>query len=341
MPRWVVFDAYAPAALLTGERIWPFLGIVISGPSLIGILGSMGVLQIGVKPWEIPILHIPWTKSLFMDSNYSAVVAFVGLVSSMYGCMLSNTRRLKLIWATLSIINFVSMSLCYSRAAYLATFMAATVWFLTSKKFRWYWKVMLTTSAVVTLVLLATWALKNPEIKAFLQVERGMTGRELLWPAAIKAIAERPLFGWGVGNVDDVVLSTVGHWVSTHNTFLDFAIMTGIPGVTALLWIITASVMPLLHKTDGRSHQKRFLLTLLSGLLTTTQFITFTPGGAGFASFIFALALGQANVLRIRAVQASYPPALDPIKRFGLDEDVYARLKNEVATTKDIITDRW
>lgn len=290
----------APAALIRGEKVWPLLGCVLSVPSLIGIMGSIGVLPIGVQPWKIPIINLPQIRSIFMDSNYFGLVAFVGMVSSMYGAMLSKKRFLQLLWTTLSLINFVSFVLSYSRAAYFATCTVAIVWFLTSKKTRWPWKVSLSITTLVAFVVLANWAVNNPEMRAFLQINRGLTGRELLWPAALEAVAEKPLFGWGVGNVDDVVLGTISRWNSTHNTFLDFAIMTGIPGLIALMWIVVASMIPLLRKKGEDFHHRRFLLALLTGLLIICQFITFTPGGAGFASLIFALALGQANALRIQ-----------------------------------------
>lgn len=295
-----------PAALLKGDTIWPFLGTVISGCSSIGILGAIGLLKIGVKPWEIPILGVPWTQSIFMGANYFAVVAFIGLISSSYGYILSKTTRSKLYWGTLSTINTIALVLTYSRAAYLALLVSATVWILTSRKIRTRWKVVFILLMILILVSIVGLMQTNQEIRFFLQVKRKLTGRELLWPAAIQSISEKPFFGWGVGNVDDVVLSTVDHWRSTHNTFLDFAIMTGIPGLITLLWVIVASIWVLLRKKYWRVEDGRFLLTLLSGLLITNQFITFTPGGAGFASFILALALGQANTLRVNSFKGSY-----------------------------------
>jgi len=296
----------APGASIKTESIWPLLGLVLGTTSLIGVLGALGVWQIEALPWEIPIFHVPNIKSIFMDPNYFGVVAFIGVISSLYGYNLKKNRVAKFLWASLSVVNFIGIFLSYSRAVYSVTLLAVAVWFLTSKKVRWKWKVFLTTAAVAMLVYLAILPLRSPEINTFLQVNRGMTGREFLWPEALKSITERPLFGWGVGNVDEVVFRGVGRWRSAHNTLLDFGIMAGIPGIIALVGIVIASMFPLLQKNNENFQEKRFLLTLLSGLLISTQFVTFTPGGAGFASFIFALALGQASTLRIQPYERRF-----------------------------------
>jgi O-antigen ligase len=140
-----------------------------------------------------------------------------------------------------------------------------------------------------------------------------MSGREYLFGAALRALAERPLLGWGVGNVSEAIQRHLGwpqrsgsfagylfqqgiarEWASAHNGFLDYLIMTGIVGGLIYLWLILVSVARLWFASYRNLH-RRFLLSATAGMLVAAQFTTHTVGGISFGSFMFTLLLGMAN----------------------------------------------
>lgn len=70
------------------------------------------------------------------------------------------------------------------------------------------------------------------------------------WKAACEAIREKPMFGWGTGDIREAsqygleqINSPLSfeRWMKPHNQYLAFAILFGIPGA---LWILFAMVYP-------------------------------------------------------------------------------------------------
>jgi len=288
-----------PAIFVARGRPWDFLTLIISCTSVIAVLGSLGITSVGVYRSRIPIIGLPFTKSIFMDANYFAVIASVGLVSAIHGYSISREKSTRFIYALGCLLNLLGVLLSYSRAGYLAVLGAALLWFFTSRRIARSWKIGLLAIGIITAPLYVNSLLNSQAFQEFFQVQQGLTGREILWPSALQAIAERPVLGWGIGSVDDVIIAKVGRWTSSHNTYLDFGIMTGMLGLAAFLWVIIASIWPLLSRERSTYSQRRFLLTVLFLFFILSNFITFTPGGASFASFLYALALGEANSLRL------------------------------------------
>jgi O-antigen ligase len=70
--------------------------------------------------------------------------------------------------------------------------------------------------------------------------------RLLMWDSGLKMIHDRPLIGVGTGNVDKVypkyispsaIEPNAGH---LHNNFIQIAVIDGLPGLAAFLWIFAA-----------------------------------------------------------------------------------------------------
>lgn len=308
----------APSVQRLDKPIWSFmanLGGVLSLISMvISIRGGLSFLGLTwTAKWPIPAIGIQQTTSIFEDSNYFGVVAFLGFMASLYLLALKKRHVFSRLWPLiLSSFNAIGIFLSYSRATYLALGIALLAWFLIDARLTKKITVLLLNGFLVIGGILLIQA--KPALMSFFQIDKGLSGRERLFPAAISAIMERPLLGWGVGNVGYAIQHHVGHWTSTrnsfvdyliqqgaaerwisaHNSFLDFFIMAGIPAGLIYIWFILISLKRL-YWTRIHNTERRFLLSTIIGMLVLTQFTTHTIGGISFGSFMLTALLGIAN----------------------------------------------
>ncbi|WP_210520066.1 O-antigen ligase family protein [Thalassospira sp. ER-Se-21-Dark] len=87
--------------------------------------------------------------------------------------------------------------------------------------------------------------------------------RDDLWITALHAIAERPLTGWGADSIGLIIahfatpdLNANAHWFSSHNLWLDGAIVFGVPIMLILLAALIIAIKTVLatcQKPDTRA----------------------------------------------------------------------------------------
>ncbi len=277
------------------------LGVLVSLPAIVAALfGQFSVLglRVGVSPARIPLIGLPASRSIFQDENYFAVVLFVCGTATFFlqRTTRSANARFLLLLALLPIAT--AMVFTYSRAAYLATMVASLLWLASARRGLALAAALLVV-AMIAMFWLSTTQPYADRIGAFAQVDRGLSGREMLWPIAIDRILERPFFGWGIGSVTRVISKNT-IWASSHNSVLDFALMAGIPSGIAYIWFITMSLLPLLRQGGRSSPPTRFLLSTTVGLLVAAQFTTHTIGGLSFGSMVLTVLLGLSNAQRWR-----------------------------------------
>lgn len=260
--------------------------------------GDTSVLGINLRraPYTIPILGLHPSAGPFADENYFAVVILVATIATVYLRQTSSTglgRRLYTGWL---LVLGVGLLLSYSRAGFLALSAAGVLWVSVGRPGR-------TALIAATIMLLVVWLALIPavddRIGAFLQLDRALSGREDLWTMTIARISERPWSGWGVGNVSGVI-QLDSRWTSSHNTLLDFMIMTGVFGGLAYVYFVLASLRPSL-RFAATSIEARFVLCAGVGILLVAQFTTHTIGGLSFGSLMLTALLGVANDWRDRS----------------------------------------
>jgi O-Antigen ligase len=134
-------------------------------------------------------------------------------------------------------------------------------------------------------------------VRAALRGGSGLTGRIDLWRASITATRERPLFGWGLGQV----IEAIAPWVppslaglTSHSTWFRMAVETGMPGLLALVaWVLASGAMivrRLIRDREARVDPIRlaFVGSFL-GLTAAATFDTFLLGGVTFMNVYWAL----------------------------------------------------
>jgi len=114
--------------------------------------------------------------------------------------------------------------------------------------------------ATITIAIIA-----SPELfTRFTDLARSdLIQRDDLWITALQAIAERPLTGWGADSIGLVIahfatpdLNANTHWFSSHNLWLDGAIMFGVPIMlilTTALIIAIKTVLAACQQNDTRA----------------------------------------------------------------------------------------
>jgi O-antigen ligase len=299
----VTISVYAAlTCILVGRRrdLWAslaLLGVGLGGLSVMiswyGAIHLLG-LRFEARPWKIPLLGWAPTSSIFQDENFAAVVLFVCLMGAILSLLLTQRWGLRILaLGGAGLISF-ALLLTHSRAAYLALVVAAMTGYLSGvgrlKKF----------FALVVLLALgmvvADFLWNSDSANRFLEVQRGMTGRWGLWKYAVKKIAERPLLGWGVGNVGDLVRAGPGYWASTHNSFLDFALMFGVP-TTLLYLVFLFFCMWRIPGLPIDPSERRVLFGTCTGLLVIANFTTHTLGGVSFGSLSLGVFLGMPGAI--------------------------------------------
>ena len=84
-------------------------------------------------------------------------------------------------------------------------------------------------------------------------------GRLMIWSDALKAIAERPLTGVGVGNATTAMGAEYHRWMTVHNSYLQVGVELGVPGLIVFLlllrtiWRNCREGAPRLHARAGHA----------------------------------------------------------------------------------------
>ncbi len=265
------------ARVFSGKKGFLFLEIFLSFFSAAGLVFLLfylaGLPSVGIMfNMRIPYLGLKPIKSLVFGPNYFSALAFMGFALSYY-LWRESTRFFHL---GLLAANLLALFLSFSRAAYLALAVFLLVE-ITVKKPRLF---------LPLLALLLAFIIAFP---GFLQLKKGMTGREVIWPLAWELMMEAPVVGWGA-EVKTVFARTNIKWSSAHNSFLDFGIMYGLPGIVLYFFIFVAAFSFSFRKKDPLH---RFLIPLIPSIFVLSLFSTFVAGGFSIGSVLTGIFLGM------------------------------------------------
>lgn len=259
--------------------------------------------------------HITVSWRLFMNKQFSNVVSpsyvslYILLVLSYY-----LKKDLNTVWRLLCVlILFAYLFLLGNEAAYFTLFVMGTllVWKVKNKSKRY---------LLVCLFLLGTIVfVKNPHFFH----NRGKTNytalntqelpisehdRWLTWKAAVMAIEEAPLLGYGIGDARDVLVAKfkelgpdyenhVRHRYNAHNQFLQTWLETGVIGVFILLFVFTW----LAFYMRRSSNELAVFLALFIALIFESMLVRFN--GIVFFSIIVPLLLKKKSILSSRIIR--------------------------------------
>ena len=114
--------------------------------------------------------------------------------------------------------------------------------------------------------------------------------------AALQAIRERPLFGWGLLSDKTVLSGIVGKQNFVDDTYLSLAVETGVAGLSAFA-LLAASILGATRRAWG-SAQGLALTIAVAGVLGMGAFASVFQETQGYAAFFVLAALAVAAAVR-------------------------------------------
>ncbi|WP_417359557.1 O-antigen ligase family protein [Galbibacter sp.] len=262
--------------------------------------------------WE----YVTMSWRLFMNDQFSNVVSpsyvslYILLVLSYY-----LKKELNTVWRLFCVlILFAYLFLLANEAAYYTLFVMGIllIWKVKDKSKRY---------LLVCLFLLGTIVfVKNPHFFH----NRSRTNdtalntqdlpisehdRWLTWKAAIMAIEEAPLLGYGIGDAKDVLVAKyeelgveyqnhIKHRYNAHNQFLQTWLETGVVGIFILLFVFTW----LAFYMRRSSNEFAVFLALFIALIFESMLVRFN--GIVFFSIIVPLLLKKKSILSSRIIRS-------------------------------------
>ncbi len=297
--------------LLVGVVISFFINIAYASNNLIYYLiddykvtDFFSLLEEVKNQWHHYFTGLSFSK--LVNSNYVSI--YILLVLSYY---LKNKikSRSQLI---VVVLLFVYLFLLASIAAYLIlTIMSILLIFDINQKEKKYMMMIVFFLGVIVF-------LNNPRVTDFYYRVKGFKNtseyenttseksRLLAWDASLKLIKEAPIFGYGVGDANHVLIEkykelgyTLNHKnkYNAHNQFLQTFLQTGIVGFAILINIF---ILLALRMKRSRNEFSVFLILFIS-LLFESMLVRFN--GIVFFSIVTPLLLKKRSILSSRIIR--------------------------------------
>jgi len=286
----------------------------------LGFTGLFEYLRVGALVWPGYIMANPGTSTEIRAGGPWLFPEPLGLVANLAvfasGLLVRTTKSL--LWRVVGVLGLVgglvASLVSMVRSVWLALIVAGLVLGLIVPRLRRWLPLLLVASAV----LIAAVLVLSPEFRdvlvARITTERSVYDRQNTNEAALRIVAQLPLFGigWGefvnqsllwVRQADTYPMTTVN--IEIHNVFLSRAAETGILG--ALLWALCFATGPLLGllstpRTASARHWKllglaAFFIWFLPSLSSPNPYTT--------PNYLFWLVWGIAA----RGILVDLPPA--------------------------------
>lgn len=233
----------------------------------LAVISLYGVWQYEAKPWIGPDASTPdiGSRKVYLIMSFTPsdvwLTTYLVMMIPLGGAMALYVpdRRLKWLAGITTVVAVLCEALTFSRAGLLTMLVEAVtfVWITRQKK------VAMIAGAIALALVIGAAALflaaqANPESRRIVPDRgkltfSGVEARMNVWGFALTKLQEHPIFGIGLGK-DNFHMATrresarlsesEGAYIpaGTHNSFLDIAVGTGIPGVLIFLWLLAAIV---------------------------------------------------------------------------------------------------
>jgi len=272
--------------------------------NFIGVFYSiLGFLILALNYLGVSVaLHLSYTKvrmydvsSVFPNTNTHGVLLSFIIPCAFY--LFLESRKNRLFYLTCCFIMGINLILTFSRSSWGAAFIAVMIMLVYKFKNYKIVKVALSMGALLTVYFMIKYVsgfviyiMENPE-----RLNTSMftlSGRGILWNAALKAIVEKPLTGFGIGNSVAAISNYSIHIMNRtpHNTFLRMWVEMGVFGLlTYLLFLV--NIIYDFFKTRNKSMLLITIFAVIAGTLFLQMFETMLLGGLSIIGgyfFIFS-----------------------------------------------------
>lgn len=298
IPVFILNYFFVPANI-SREEFYGTLARLTAVATLVGfpalIVGTVGPIQANPviarpKPLGFPIA-VPVLMSIFTNQNTMGALAVFGALAALWEYFSFK----KLLPLVLLFINSSGVYFTRGRAAALALLAGLTVvgiYHFTDRPTL----IAVTVTGLITApaaILIKFGLLPGPEFIRNVD----FSYRVDIWTAAFRAMLERPLFGWGLGNVPEAMTPYITHsrvmGAGPHNSYIRMFAATGIIGGTLYLYIYLKSMSKRLLTVTDNADATEYGMVLGSIILHT--FSGLSLFGLALVSAIPAIILGYAQ----------------------------------------------
>ncbi len=281
--RWILYSSIY-FILVTRDREFikkfKYLLIVPIGTVLI-----VGLIQFFFYPSLRNLFYLGWDEHLyrlfssFLDPNFAGaflVISLIYLLFISWQSYIKRQRNIFIFTLVLSIINFISIYLTYSRSALIMLLVSLSVFLILIKKVK---LLILVLIPFVAFIFLSPKAFQTEGTNLF----RVFSSQQRIESAqvALKIIGENPIFGVGFNayryaqnkyaNLNDSKWETTHSGAGTDNSFLFVLATVGIVGFALYIYLIYKIF--LLAKLKQKNPISIVLISVLCGLLVNSLFI--------------------------------------------------------------------
>jgi len=264
---WTYLYLFACMILFDGKNLNRVLAAFFAG----SILNAFsGIYDVTITGMERAIGY--YTHALTYGN--AAAVVFIAALGLSFFVKFKDLKLRYLIYAA-AVLSLIALIFSGSRGPILSTLL--TVFLLSIYLYR------LKAVAVISVLVVgfALFTASSPDFRKKLMTDRerqvGTTSassvgtRIVLWKAAVKAISERPVFGFGSGtfkeyvdkNVTELVLSKA----HAHNSYLHYAYSNGLLGLALLTGFIVSLFRYIIRRSKEYPPAKAAIFVLLVFLL--------------------------------------------------------------------------
>lgn len=266
------------------------LAIPLALPSLVAGKKGLGIWQMS---GQIMGTHVtgPVLTSIFWAPNYLAATSALGLIALIGFSRVQRRRRLAVVFAVFCLIGLVSSG---GRAATLAL-VGAVILYLS------YWiggtKAIIPVIVIGVVAGLFLFGLAFGSVFGLDLSASFFNRRSGLWGAAVRAVHDRPLLGWGLVDTPPILAAhgaptPSGNTLGSHNSYLRMFVQTGIVGGVLYLVMCAAVLLRSVNATHDGTTVSGVLLSLLGAFLTIQLFNGSTAFGLSLISSFGALIMG-------------------------------------------------
>lgn len=242
--------------------------------------------------WSEPASLTGRAVSTFGQPNYLACWLLLVLPFSAYLYYLSQKKFIKIIWVIVFVFGLAALFFTGSRAALLVFLLVSVIWYLwffTKKKKVSFLKICSVSGGALLILFLFLFFLASSNqarFQEFFDFNKGsMAARLDLWQSGLQAIAQKPLFGYGLENQKEVYIKYYKvDWAlyanpntysdRAHNLILDIMLTSGIVGLAVFVYFFRWIYLNLLYasKNGGNKVLAIFLIWSLSAYLASLLF---------------------------------------------------------------------
>lgn len=279
--------------------------LLVTATAIMGVLGvdSLGGIPLFVKSGYTNIAGLRSSAGIFEQLTTFGLLLILAVYSSIY---LARVRRTP--GYLLPAAVFVSMLIVLqSRTAILALAVSGSILFVFRRldpRLRYLLPIAVVFLTVTPFLVLETMSLLTPFLDQYLRLDAGLSGREAGWLLALVLIADRPVFGYGLGSSSELTLQYgtalgEGHFyaagASFHNTFLTKAVDMGV-GIAFVYLLVYLIPLVRLLRSSMPLDLKRYVAGSLISILIVAFFVDINVGGARLTVFAAAFFIGVGTV---------------------------------------------